>query len=198
MAGRVADRVVAAARWLSSDAVGWLWMLRRILGWVDLLDAAYWVCALVLVVSGASKLSGGSSVGETLAALGLPAPPRAGAIVGIFEVLVGGAALLAPHGAVASVVAVLVALTYAVFAVVVHSAMRAGLSDCGCIGVRVTPPSTAHVVFNVVAAAIAATAAVTVPVDLLDGLTSLGAPWSVIVGAVVAVTGGALAVVPGR
>ncbi len=165
---------------------------------MDLLDAAYWVCALVLVVSGASKLSGRSAVGDTLEALGLPSPPRAGTVVGVFEVLVGGAALLAPHGAVASVVAVLVALTYAVFALVVRSAMRAGLSDCGCIGAGVTPPSALHVAVDVVAAAIAAAAAVAVPVDLIDGLTSLGAPWSVLVGAVVALSAGALAVLPGR
>lgn len=163
-----------------------------------MLDAIYWVCALVLVVSGASKLTDRGSVRDTLSQLGLPAPPRVGTLVGIIEVLVGAAALMAPPGAVASVVAVMVALIYAVFAVVVISAMRAGLEDCGCIGVRSTPPSAGHVVFNLVACTVAAASAVTTPVDLVGGLAEVPMPWAVVVALVVAFAAGSLVSLPGR
>jgi hypothetical protein len=165
---------------------------------VTVLDLLYWVCALVLVVSGASKFAGRDSVRDTLSRLGFPAPPRAGTLVGIIEVLVGGAALMAPPGAVASVVAVMVALIYALFALVVISAMRAGLEDCGCIGVRSTPPSVGHVVFNLAASLVAAASAVTTPVDLVGGLAEVPMPWAVLVAAAVAVGAGALVSLPGH
>ncbi len=165
---------------------------------MTVLDALYWVCALVLVVSGASKLTDGSSVGDTLSQLGLPKPPRAGLVVGCFEVLVGAAALMAPPNAIGSVVAVLVALTYAAFASVVFSAMRAGLADCGCLGVRPTRPSVFHVLFNLVAACVAAFAALTTPLDLAGGLSSVGLPWAVLVALAVALSAGALVALPGR
>lgn len=157
-----------------------------------MLDAFYWVLALVLVGSGVSKLSGGAAVGETLTQLGLPSPRRAGVIVGVYEVLVGAAALMAPPGAVASVVAVLVSLTYAVFALVVGAALRAGLEDCGCIGVRPTRPSAFHVGLDVLAAVVAAAAAVATPVDLVGGLAALALPAAVLVGLAVAVGAGAV------
>lgn len=163
-----------------------------------MLDALYWVCALVLVVSGASKLTGRDSVRDTLSHLGLPAPPRAGILVGVVEVLVGAAALMAPTGTVASVVAVLVALVYAVFALVVASAIRAGLEDCGCIGVRSTPPSVGHVVFNLVASVVAVASAATNPVDLVSGLAEVSMPWAIVIGLVVALVAGALVSLPGR
>lgn len=165
---------------------------------MTVLDACYWVCALVLVVSGASKLTGGDSVRDTLSRLGLPAPPHAGRLVGGGEVLVGAAALMAPPGEVASVVAVLVALVYAVFAVVVVSAMRAGLEDCGCIGVRPTAPGAGHVVLDAAASLVAIAAAVATPVDLVGGLSGLSTPWAVLVGAGVALAAGAIVSLPGR
>jgi hypothetical protein len=165
---------------------------------MTVLDAFYWVSALVLVVSGASKLTGHGSVRDTLSQLGLPAPPRVGVLVGVIEVLVGAAALMAPPGAVASVVAVMVALIYAVFALVVISAMRAGLQDCGCIGVRPMPPSAGHVAFNLAACIVAAASAVTTPVDLVGGLAELPMPWAVLVGLVVALAAGSLVSLPGR
>lgn len=165
---------------------------------VTVLDALYWVCALVLVVSGASKLTDGDSVRVTLSQLGFPAPARVGTLVGVFEVLVGAAALMARPGAVASVVAVLVALIYAVFALVVVSAMRAGLADCGCIGVRPTRPGAGHVVFNLVASLVAVASAVTTPVDLVGGLAEVPTPWAIVIALAVAVTAGSLVSLPGR
>lgn len=165
---------------------------------MTVLDACYWVCALVLVVSGASKLTGGDPVRETLSQLGLPAPRHLGRLVGAGEVLLGAAALMAPPGALASVVAVVVAVLYAVFAGVVVAAMRAGLDDCGCIGVRQTAPGVGHVVFNLVACGVAVASAITTPVDLVGGLSTLSVPLAVLTALGVALCAGALVAYPGR
>lgn len=168
------------------------------LRWVTVLDALYWVCALVLVVSGASKLTGDQATARTLAQLGVPHPRNVGRYVGVAEVLVGSAALLAPPGATAQVVAVLVALAYAVFALVVASALREGLADCGCIGLRATRPTVGHVLGNLAASVVAVSAAVVTPVDLVGGLSSVAAPLAVLVAAAVAVSAGAAVALPGR
>lgn len=165
---------------------------------MTVLDACYWVCALVLVVSGASKLTGGDSVRDTLSQLGLPAPRHVGRLVGVGEVLLGAAALMASPGAVASLVAVALAVVYAVFAVVVIAAVRAGLSDCGCVGVRSRAPDVGHVVFNLAACGVAVAAAVTTPVDLVGGLSELSVPLAVLTGAGVALVAGAWVAYPGR
>ncbi|MFV0316943.1 MAG: MauE/DoxX family redox-associated membrane protein [Microthrixaceae bacterium] len=164
---------------------------------MDVLAAGYWVVALVLVVSGVGKLVDGGRTRRAMAELSLPAPTFVGRLVGLWEVLIGGSALLAAPGGVAGIVAVLVALTYLVLAVVVVFAIRRGLEDCGCVGMRATRPSWTHVVMNLVSVAIALAAAVWGPLDLVGGLEDIGMPLGVGVGAAVAVVAGAVVALPG-
>lgn len=167
------------------------------LRWVGLLAALYWVVALVLVVAGVGKLVDGGRTRDAMARLGLPAPRLGSVSVGLWEVLLGGAALLAPPSGAAVVVALLVGASYLALAVVVVVAMRRGLDDCGCIGVRASAPSGVHVVVNLASAAIAAAAAILGPDDLVTGLDEVGLPWSFLLAAVVAGVAGAVVALPG-
>lgn len=153
---------------------------------MTVLDAAYWVACVVLVVSGAAKLFDPTATESTLRQLGLPAPRFVGRVLGVVEVLVGAGGLLATPGPVAQATAVFVALLYACFALVVLAAYRRGLDDCGCLGVRSRPPSLGHAVLNGAFVAVAAASAAQGPTDLSSGLGSLAVPAAVAVGLVVA------------
>ena len=82
----------------------------------------------------------------------------------------------------------LVAVSYALFAVVVAAALRSGkpISSCGCFGKVDTPPSALHVVLNVVAAGVAAGAVfvgaseINLP-DVLADQPLLGIPFLLLV-----------------
>ena len=154
------------------------------------LDAAWWVVCVVLVVSGAAKLFEPGATDSTLAGLGLRAPRGSGRLLGAVEVVLGAAGLLATPGAVAQVVAVLVALLYLCFAVVVFAARRGGLVDCGCLGVRSRAPSLGHVVLDVAFGAVAAAAALAGPSDRWGGLASLPTAAAVAVAVAVAALAG--------
>ena len=164
---------------------------------VGLLAAFYWVVALVLVVAGVGKLADPARTGGAMAALGLPAPRFGARVVGAWEVVLGGAALMAPRGGVGTIVAALVAATYLVLALVVAVAIRRGLADCGCIGVRASAPSSLHVALNVGSALVAATVSVFGAADLVSGLEDLGLPWNLLTAVVVAGAAGALVALPG-
>ncbi|MGI9576843.1 MAG: MauE/DoxX family redox-associated membrane protein [Microthrixaceae bacterium] len=157
---------------------------------MTLLDAAYWVACVVLVVSGATKLFDPTATESTLRELGLPAPRSVGRVLGAAEILLGAGGLLATPGTIAQATAVFVALIYALFALVVVAAYRRGLQDCGCLGVRSRAPTPGHAVLNVGFAAVAAASAAVGPVDLSGGLGSLSVGAAVAVGALVAVLGG--------
>ena len=154
------------------------------------LDVIYWVACVVLVVSGAAKLIDPKATEATIRQFGLPTPRFAGRIVGVAEVLVGAAGLLAVPGAVAQVAAVLVALLYGSFAVVVWAAHKRGLQDCGCLGVQSRAPSPGHAVLNLALALAAGASAVLGPVDLPGGLGDLSLTGSLAVGLSVAVLAG--------
>ena len=182
------DRSVVVAEWAQAVVT--------LLG-VGLLAALYWVVALVLVVAGVGKLVDPARTGGAMAALGLPAPRFGARVVGAWEVVLGGAALMAPRGGVGTIVAALVAATYLVLALVVAVAIRRGLADCGCIGVRASAPSSLHVALNVGSALVAATVSVFGAADLVSGLEDLGLPWNLLTAVVVAGAAGALVALPG-
>jgi hypothetical protein len=80
------------------------------------------------------------------------------------------------------VFAVLLAMSYLGFAGFVAVALRRGapISSCGCFGKVDTPPSAVHVVLDLVAALVAATAAVVGDVALPDVIRDqplLGLPF---------------------
>lgn len=162
---------------------------------VTVLDAAYWAVCVVLVASGAAKLGDPSTIEGVLRSLGGDLPTGTGRVLAVVEMALGAAGLLLV-GWPGRAVAVAVAVLYLGFAVVVAAALRAGLEDCGCIGVRPRRPSATHVAVDLASAAVAVAAAVAGPVDLASGLGSLGMPWSVVVGLGVAVAAGLLVALP--
>jgi hypothetical protein len=128
------------------------------------------VAATLLALAGAQKLLDPTMTVGALRALGLPsaaAVVRAGSAVelalGVAAVAVGGAPLWW-----------LVALSYVAFALVVIAALRRGtmIGSCGCFGREDTPPHPVHVALNLVLAAVAVAAAVSLRGALADRLVA--------------------------
>ncbi len=113
------------------------------------------IVALVVVAGGTAKLVRPGPFAGLLGTLGLPGGALAARAVGLVELGLGLWALLTGSRAAAAVLAVL----YLVFAATVVRARRAGAASCGCFGVVDAPPSTLHVVVNLVSAAVAGAAA---------------------------------------
>lgn len=141
--------------------------------------------ALVLVVSGAQKLGRPLPAAQAMAAAGLRVPvrlrPVAGRALGVVEAASGLAVFAVPHPAAALWLAGAY-LALAGFVVVLRR--RDATASCGCFGSATTPPTTAHVVLNLAAAAVAlAAAAVGVPdvLDVLDAGVGVAVPHAVLV-----------------
>ena len=110
--------------------------------------------ALLLVVSGATKVLRGGAAREILHELRLPA--AVAYPLGTLELSAGALALVAARPAVAACVAGL----YATFACVVEGLRRrGGLASCGCLGAGSAPPSFVHTALDLAFAAGAAGAA---------------------------------------
>jgi hypothetical protein len=122
--------------------------------------------SVLLLAAGAAKSVDPTRTAGALAVLGWPSSPvlvRGGAgaeaALGALGLAVGG-----------GLVAALVALSYAGFAVFVAVAMRSGtpVGTCGCFGRADTLPRPLHVAVDLLLAAAAAFAAATDPVPLVD------------------------------
>lgn len=122
--------------------------------------------SLLLLVAGAAKTADPSRTAGALTALGWPSSTvavRAGAVaeaaLGALGLLVGGA-----------VVALLVAASFAGFALFVVAALRSGtpVGTCGCFAREDTPPHPRHVAVDVGLAVGAVVAAVAAPDPLID------------------------------
>jgi hypothetical protein len=156
---------------------------------MTVLAGPFAIATVVLAVGGALKAMAPADTAHALRLLRLPSAPflvRAG---GVFELVVALGALLTG----ASALAIVVALSYAVFVVVVMLALAAGtpISSCGCLGRVETPPSWVHVGIDVVAVGVAAAAAVAVDEemalpDVLSRQPLLGLPFLLLVGVGVA------------
>ena len=161
---------------------------------MSVLDGAFWVVSLVLLASGATKLLDPAPLGDALIELGvLPeGDPRRGALagraLGAVEVLVGGAALVVGG----RVTAVLVALSYAVFTVIVAASWRRGLRSCGCFGASSSPPAASHVALNTVSTCVALGAVLWPAPAVADGLDA--STWNPVL-VVLLVLAGAVGVV---
>lgn len=139
------------------------------------------VVALVLVVSGAQKVARPAPAAQAMATAGLPIPARrfalAGTALGVAEAATGLGVFAAP-GPVAATWLGAAYLALAGFVVALRR--RDATAGCGCFGAATTPPTTAHVVLDLVAAAVAVTAAVVgVPdlVDVLDEGVAVAVPY---------------------
>lgn len=128
---------------------------------------------LVLAVAGAAKLW---RPGDTARALGAVASRRVppGLVRGIAacELALGLLTLSVGGRLVTSLVASLVAASYAGFAVFVAIALvtDAPIATCGCFGEPDTPPTVAHLVTCAAGAALAAWAAAEPPAPLLSSV----------------------------
>ncbi|MFM7064318.1 MAG: MauE/DoxX family redox-associated membrane protein [Actinomycetes bacterium] len=113
------------------------------------------VVALVVVVGGIAKLVRPHPFAALLGSLGVPGGAATARAAGMVEVALGAAAVVTG----ARWAAALLAAAYVVFALTVVVAQRRGAVSCGCFGVVDAPPSTLHVVVNLVSAGVAAAAA---------------------------------------
>lgn len=114
-----------------------------------------WPFAALLVIAGLHKITQPAATGAALQGANLPSDHRLVRLLGVGEVVLGGAVLIGGGWAPAGVLA----LTYAAFAVFAFRQSRKG-ADCGCFGNANAPATTLHVVVNAVGAAGAALAAI--------------------------------------
>jgi len=140
--------------------------------------------ALVLVISGAQKVGAPAPAAQAMRDAGLPVPVRAqwaGVVLGVVEACVGLAVFAAPHPVSALAVAAAY-LGFAGFVVVLRR--RDATAGCGCFGAASSPPTTAHVVVNLLAAVVALAAAavgVTDVVEVLDEGVGVAVPYAALV-----------------
>lgn len=112
--------------------------------------------ALLLAIAGAAKALRPLNTSRALRAAGLPSGPALVRLLGAGEAVLAIVALTVAG----PIPAALVAISYASFAAFVGYAKARGLaiSSCGCFGKPDTPPTNAHIVVNLGAAALAAAA----------------------------------------
>ncbi|MFO7299816.1 MAG: DoxX family membrane protein [Actinomycetes bacterium] len=137
---------------------------------------------LLLFVAGVQKLTDPSSTAGALRQAGLPSHRTLVRMLGLAEVVIG-VIFLAVGGPWAALAG---AVFYLGFAGFVGMALSRNLpiSSCGCLGKTDTPPSMAHVVLNLGAAAVLVAAAI-IPVQPMGGLLGQGA--SVVIPQVVSI-----------
>ncbi len=141
----------------------------------------YLIASVLLVLAGVAKARRPDDTATALAEL-LGAPVRRAALrtlvrVGaLVEAVLGAVALVFPR----PVPAALVALSYLAFAAVVVVARRHGgaLSTCACFGRPDTPPTTVHLVLNLVLAGSAAMVAAGAPGDGTVATELARQPWA--------------------
>ncbi|MFN8038222.1 MAG: hypothetical protein U0Q07_03330 [Acidimicrobiales bacterium] len=139
--------------------------------------------AVLLGAAGALKLGRPKGAVRALRAAGLPGPALGVRALGVAEILLA-AAVLAVGGRIAAALTAIAYLGFAAFTarVVVRSGATA---SCGCFGVQEAPANRLHVVLNVAAALVVATAVVWPTGGLLDVLADqplAGVPFLVLTG----------------
>lgn len=131
----------------------------------------FFASAAILIVSGVAKVRSPRPAAAALFAVGLPLPAWLIRVVAVAEVALGALALLRPT----PVVAVLVAVAFAGFAVVAALFVwNPRVRSCGCLGDGDVPPSVAHVALTAGAAASAVIVAATSLESLPSVVATLG------------------------
>ena len=153
---------------------------------MEALSGPLLVAALLLLLAGGQKLVDPAPAAGALRALGLASNRRLVQVAAAGELVLGAAAIAAPHPAVFAAVGAV----YLGFAAFVVAAMRAGtaIASCGCFGREDTPPSAFHVVLNLAFASVAVFAAATAtdPLAVLADQPLGGAPMVLMVALVTA------------
>ncbi|MEM8705707.1 MAG: MauE/DoxX family redox-associated membrane protein [Actinomycetota bacterium] len=151
---------------------------------MDAATALYASAAVLLVIAGAVKVIRPATTADLIEDLGAPVGgPITGARLalglGVVEIVVGIAALVAEIPAVAVAVGVL----YVVFAVTVIRAMSLGATSCGCFGRVEAPPTWFHVVGNVALAVCSfIAAACRSPLEVMEGQPAAGVGFVLLIG----------------
>lgn len=114
------------------------------------LTAATWVCAALLAVAGARKVTRPDATGAALQVARLPSDLRLVRALGVAEMAIGTWVLTA-GGPVACA---LLGTLYAAFAGFAEHQRRIG-AGCGCFGTSQAPATALHVGLNVAAALVA-------------------------------------------
>lgn len=152
---------------------------------------------LLLMTAGAQKVADAAPTVGALRSAGLPSGQLLVRLLGIAEIGVAVAFLVAGGPWAAA----LGALFYAGFAGFVLLALSRDIpiSSCGCFGKTDTPPSVAHVALNLGSVAVLVLAAI-IPVQPMGGLVDASAgvvvPYVVAVGATVYLLYGMLTALP--
>jgi len=152
---------------------------------MDLVTGALAVAAVLLIISGPSKIADPSATVEFLTDLGLPLPTDhsrqrwVARAAGVIEVIVGVLALASGGWLPAALIGVI----YVIFGVLIGIALRRGLGSCACLGRAGTPPNWFHAAIDLVLAS-AAFVAITAdsPVEVMDRSPAGGAWFVVAVG----------------
>jgi hypothetical protein len=122
---------------------------------------AGWSAAGLVAVGGAAKLARPHAAARALSTAGLPAGTNTARAIGALMVLIGSGAILRPSAPTE----LALATCYLSLAAFVGFLLirRPGSGSCGCAGARDLPPTTTHVVGNLVAAGVAVIAAFVPP-----------------------------------
>ena len=140
--------------------------------------APFFVASALLALAGGAKLARPEPTMGALRSVGLPSSRLVALALGTGEVLIGSIALIVGGAAVAW----LVAASYLGFAGFVVVALRKGgaVASCGCFGTDDSPPTTVHLVLNLLAAITASGAAVAdlggIP-DVIGDQPAFGLPF---------------------
>lgn len=137
---------------------------------MDGLVGPLFIAAILLVVAGAPKVADPGDTTRAIRSVGLPATDGLVRILAVGEVVVG-ITVVAVGGPVP---AALLATLYAGFAAFIVMAITRGgaVASCGCFGTPDTPPTYAHLILNVGAAAVGGAAALSGAPGLVDVLTT--------------------------
>ena len=164
---------------------------------MGVLAGPYLVAIALLVVSGALKARRPGSATRALAGRGLGPLARLGPAVALAELVVGVSALAIDNRAFPALAGAL----YLGFATFVALALTAKepVTDCGCFGAAETPPTPAHLILDLAAAAACGAAAGRSGGTLsraLEGQPLLGLPFLLLAGVCVFLAYAVLTVLP--
>lgn len=132
---------------------------------VPAITAPYLAAVALLGLAGVSKLARPNDTARALQLAGLPASRTWVRVGAAGEIVVAGAALVAPG----ALTGALVAGCYAAFTVFVAVALRRRwpISSCGCFGKPDTPPTRSHAALNAGATACAVWWSAAAPSNLI-------------------------------
>jgi len=149
---------------------------------LEMLAAPFYAAAVVLAVSGATKLRDPVPAAQALRTAGLRATTTSSRAIGVAEIGVAVSALVAP----VRVTAIALALAYGALAAFAAFVMvRRPGTDCGCFGTSSAPVGPAHLTIDVAAALVAlgiAIAPLRSTIDVLADQPFAAAPFVVLTG----------------